>query len=263
MTRRDCWKSRARNALELLRFGQLGEPYSSPFEVVDEGPHHALRQYTTPGARSAVILIPPLMVMANVYDIAPDVSPVTALSSHGIEPFVVDFGAPEQHEGGMKRTLDDHIRAVSRCIDVARKRTGKDVHLCGYSQGGMFAYQTAALRRGDGVASLVTFGSPVDLHRGLPAIRSDVTSAIAELIEPAVSSIVTRIEGLPSKLTSTGFKVISGRKEYPAARRLRPVAPRLERARATRGEAAISRRRGVRRVAWPRAPRVHRRLHRA
>ena len=42
----------------------------------------------------------------------------------------------------------------------------------------MFAYQTAALRRGDGVASIITFGSPIDLHRGLPAIRRDVTGAI-------------------------------------------------------------------------------------
>ena len=198
MTRRERWKSRARNAVELWRFGQLGEPYSSPFEVVDEGPNHLLRQYVTDHPRSAVVLIPPLMVMANVYDIAPDVSPVTALAARGIQPFVVDFGAPEQHEGGMKRTLDDHSRAVSQCIDVARRRAGRDVHVCGYSQGGMFAYQTAALRRGDGIASIITFGSPVDLHRSLPAFRSDVTSALAELIQPAVSSLVTRIETLCS-----------------------------------------------------------------
>ncbi len=47
-----------------------------------------------------------------------------------------------------------------------RHRQGRppasDVHLAGYSQGGMFCYQTAAFRRSKDVASIVAFGSPVD-----------------------------------------------------------------------------------------------------
>ncbi len=113
----------------------------------------------------------------------------------------------------------------------------------------MFAYQTAALRRGVGIASIITFGSPVDLHRGLPAIRRDVAGAIAEIVEPALSSIISHVEGLPSILTSTAFKVISGRKE---------IKQRVDFVRSLHDRSALVRREARRRflggegfVAWP------------
>jgi len=240
----------ARNALEIVRFGRLGEPYGAGYAVVDTGRNHKLRRYGGDmKPESVVLLVPPLMVTADVYDIAPEVSAAALLASRGVAPFVVDFGAPEREEGGMRRTLDDHVRAVSACIDAVRELTGKDVHLCGYSQGGMFAYQTAALRRGEGVASIVTFGSPVDLHRGLPNVSRDVAGAIVELVEPALSSIAARIEGLPGALTSTGFKVLSGRKE---------IAQRVDFLRTLHDRSALVRREARRRflggegfVAWP------------
>ncbi|HEY1960715.1 MAG TPA: AMP-binding protein [Polyangiaceae bacterium] len=240
----------ARNALEIVRFGRLAAPYGGSYQIVHEGKNHRLRRYgDLASPESVVLLIPPLMVTADVYDIAPDVSAASLLASRGIAPFVVDFGAPEREEGGMRRTLDDHVRAVSACIDAIRETTGRDVHLCGYSQGGMFAYQTAALRRGDGVASVVTFGSPVDLHRGLPNVRRDVTGAIVELVEPALSSIAARIEGLPGALTSTGFKLLSGRKE---------IQQRIEFLRTLHDRSALVRREARRKflggegfVAWP------------
>ncbi|MFO0760401.1 MAG: AMP-binding protein [Byssovorax sp.] len=204
-----------RNALEIARLGRLGEPYSAPYEVVDRGPHHRLRRYATcaDADAPAVILIPPLMLATEVYDVDHDVSVVNALGEQGILPFVVDFGAPEREEGGMTRTLDDHLRAVVSCVERVRALTGRDVHLCGYSQGGMFAYQAAAFLRSEGVRSIITFGSPVDIHKNLPALRGDIAGAIVRTIEPTVSAAIARIEGLPGVLTSTGFKLLSPRKE--------------------------------------------------
>ena len=57
-----------------------------------------------------------------------------------------------------------------RSIACARS-TGHDVHLAGYSQGGMFCYQAAAFRKRAGLASVITMGSPVDLHRTLQRRR--------------------------------------------------------------------------------------------
>ncbi len=45
----------------------------------------------------------------------------------------------------MERTLDDHVRAVADAVEIVRRTTGRDVHLAGYSQGGMFCYQAAAV----------------------------------------------------------------------------------------------------------------------
>lgn len=208
-------RASTRNALELARLGRLADPYGAPYDIVDRGTHHRVRRYATGDATNGppALLIPPLMLTAEVYDVAADVSAVTALGARGVQPFVVDFGAPERESGGMRRTLDDHVRAVVRSIEKVRALTGRDVHVCGYSQGGMFAYQAAAYLRSEGVRSLVTFGSPVDIHRNLPAVRSEITGALVRFLEPAVASAIDHIEGLPGFLTSTGFKLLSPRKE--------------------------------------------------
>ena len=109
-----------------------------------------------------------MMLAADVYDVSPRASAVAMLAEHGVDPWVVDFGAPEHDEGGLQRTLTDHVVAVSDAVDRVRARPGRDVHLGGYSQGGMFCYQTAAYRRSEGLASLITFGSPVDTRGALP-----------------------------------------------------------------------------------------------
>ena len=113
-------RASARNALELARFGRLGEEYVAPFAIVDKGPHHRLRRYAAPesGEESAPIalLIPPLMLTAEIYDLAEDSSAVASLAQHGVWPWVVDFGAPERETGGMDRSLDDHVRAIVASI---------------------------------------------------------------------------------------------------------------------------------------------------
>ena len=207
-------RASARNVLEIARFGRLGDDHGAPFDVVDRGPHHRLRRYV--GAREdapVALLVPPLMVTAEVYDIAPDVSAVLALLAHGIAPWVIDFGAPEREAGGMTRSLDDHVRAVVRAIERTRELTGREVHLCGYSQGGMFAYQSAAYLRGEGIRSIVTFGSPVDIHKNVPAVRSDLTGALVRTLFPMTKAVLEKIEGLPGQVTSTAFKLVSTRKE--------------------------------------------------
>jgi len=205
------------NALELARLGHFTDPDHAPFKVVHRMRIARLRRYGgdehRPTVGAPLLLIPPLMVTAEIYDVAPDISGVTALTRLGLDVFVIDFGSPEREDGGMKRTLDDHIKAVSDSIDWVRGATGHDVHLIGYSQGGMFAYQTAAYRASRGIASLVTFGSPVDIHRNLPKIDDTIAGRLFELAQGALHKPLDRLEGLPGFLTSTGFKLLAVHKE--------------------------------------------------
>jgi len=221
--------SSARNAVEVMRLGRLGAPYAAAFEIVSEEKVHRLRHYLPdvspasdaetsappddPESFCPVLLVPPLMVASEVYDISPELSSVTQLVRAGLDVWLVDFGAPERIEGGMERTLDDHVRAVDHAIDAVRARTGKDVHLLGYSQGGMFCYQAAAFRRTAGIRSLVTFGSPVDIRRNLPGIGARAAERVIAAARRAVEPTLQQIEGLPGVLTSTGFKLLSVRKE--------------------------------------------------
>ncbi len=205
------------NALELARLGHFTDPEHAPYKVAHQLGIAQLRRYGgddhRPTVEAPLLLIPPLMVTADIYDVAPDISGVTALTRLGLDVWVVDFGSPEQEEGGMKRTLDDHITAVNDSIDWLRDTTGHDVHLIGYSQGGMFAYQLAAYRASEGIASVVTFGSPVDIHRNLPKIADTVAGRMFELAQGAIEKPIDKLEGLPGFLTSTGFKLLAANKE--------------------------------------------------
>lgn len=213
-------KMGAANAAEMIRLGRLTTPHRTRFDVVHQDRVYGLRRYHAiervegEGLQAPLLLIPPLMVTTEIYDMAPDLSAVSYLLGQGIDVWMVDFGAPERVEGGMSRTLDDHVLAVSDAIDRVRATTGRDVHLGGYSQGGMFCYQAAAYRKSEGLASLVTFGSPVDIRQNLPLPMSE---EIAEKVIGGLRRVIERplreLEGLPGFLTSFGFKMVSPKKE--------------------------------------------------
>ena len=108
----------AQNALEVARFGGLDtDEQPSPFEVVSEHRVYRLRRYYPDHPVGApVLLVPPMMLAAEIYDVSPSTSAVTILREHGADPWVVDFGAPEREEGGLERTLADHVLAVADAV---------------------------------------------------------------------------------------------------------------------------------------------------
>ena len=165
----------AQNGLEVLRLGGLEtESVPSPFQIVESVPMYRLRRYFPPDSRRRkqagppVLMVHPMMMSANMWDVTREDGAVGILHSAGIDPWVIDFGEPDKVEGGMRRNLADHVVGLSEAIDTVKETTGLDVHLAGYSQGGMFAYQTAAYRRSKDLASIVAFGSPVDTLAALP-----------------------------------------------------------------------------------------------
>src|SRR5436305_2300496 len=109
----------AQNALEFARFGGLttdDEP--SPYEVTYEQRVYRLRRYyadtaTANGSAPPMLLVPPLMLAAEIYDVSPTTSAVSILHERGVDPWVINFGAPEHERGGLERTLADHVLAVS------------------------------------------------------------------------------------------------------------------------------------------------------
>ncbi|WP_375497014.1 AMP-binding protein [uncultured Jatrophihabitans sp.] len=201
----------ARNVAEFVRFGGLdtGEE-QSPFTVEAEQQNYRLRHYfaddVPPGA-TPLLMIPPLMVTTEVWDVSPNTTAVGSLHAEGLDTWVVDFGHPDREPGGLERTLTDHVLAVSDAIDRVVKATDRPVVLAGYSQGGMFAYQAAAYRRGRDIDSLVTFGSPVDTRAPLPIpISPDVVSRLANDI---VESGLLRKIAVPGWFSRSAFKMLT------------------------------------------------------
>ena len=196
----------AQNAVEVARFGGLEtDELPSPFEVAVERPVYRLRHYYADDAVGApILLVPPMMLAADVYDVSPSSSAASVLHEHGADPWVVDFGSPEHEEGGLERNLADHVLAVSDAVDRVRALTGRDVHLGGYSQGGMFCYQAAAYRRGEGIDSVITFGSPVDTRIALPL---GISEEFAEAGAGVLASIFGRT-AVPAWMSRTGFRLL-------------------------------------------------------
>ncbi len=121
----------ARNAAEVVRFGGLEtDEVSSPYTIETEQLNYRLRRYYSddvPDDATPMLLIPPLMLTTEVWDVSPRSSAVTALHEEGIDTWVVDFGHPEREPGGLERTLTDHVLAVSDAIDriIADDREGR------------------------------------------------------------------------------------------------------------------------------------------
>ncbi|WP_228813967.1 AMP-binding protein [Nocardia flavorosea] len=198
----------AQNGLEVIRFGGLGrDTDSSPFEIVERRPMYRLRHYfpAEAGGGPVVLLVPPLMVSADIWDVNGDDGAVGILHRGGIDCWVVDFGSPSTEEGGWQRDLADHVLAVHSAIDTVCAATGRTVHLMGYSQGGMFAYQAAAFRSGKGIASIVTFGSPVDIVAGMPLGLPH--AAVTDLVDFAADHVVPRLP-ITDRMVRIGFQLL-------------------------------------------------------
>jgi putative long chain acyl-CoA synthase len=191
------------NGAEVVRYGGLRvDKEPSPFEVVAAEPVYRLRRYfpDTPLGRPAVLLVPPLMQVAEVWDISPDTSAVALLHEHGVDPWVIDFGDPAREPGGEQRDFADHVLAVADAVGRVREASGHDVHIGGYSQGGIFCYEAAAYRGCAGVASVFVLGSPVE--------GFDVERFVPEHVLWDVANLQRRVlsrTGLPQWAVRRGF----------------------------------------------------------
>ena len=203
----------AQNGLEVLRLGGLETgSVPSPSQTVESVSMYKLRRYFPPDSRRAqpsvgppVLMVHPMMMSADMWDVTREDGAVGILHASGLDPWVIDFGSPDKIEGGMRRNLADHIVALSQAVDTVKDATGGDVHLVGYSQGGMFCYQAAAYRRSKNIASVVTFGAPVDTLAALPmGIPANFGAAAANFMADHVFS---RLD-IPSWLARTGFQMM-------------------------------------------------------
>src|SRR5581483_256347 len=203
----------AQNGLEVVRYGGLETgTVPSPFQIVESVPMYRLRRSFPPDDRNGkapvgppVLMVHPMMMSADMWDVTRQDGAVGILHASGLDPWVIDFGSPDKVEGGMRRNLADHIVALSQAIGTVRDATGQDVHLVGYSQGGMWCYQVAAYRRSKSLASIVTFGSPVDTLAALPmGIPANFAAPAANFMADHVFSRLA----IPSWMARTGFQML-------------------------------------------------------
>jgi putative long chain acyl-CoA synthase len=198
------------NALELTRLGRGAEPARTPYTLAHTERAFHLRRYAAqpnkPEVEHPLLLVPSLMVSADLFDLSPDASVVQFLSSAGIDTFLCDFGCHGASDA--QRTQDDYLRAIDAAIEHVRELTGKDPHLAGHSLGGMLAYQAAARRRGEGLKSLITLCAPVDLHQNT-GLDPDLFGRAVELVRRGTLRSLHKLDALPGSAVDIAFRVIS------------------------------------------------------
>jgi putative long chain acyl-CoA synthase len=72
----------------------------------------------------------------------------------------------------------------------------------------MIAYQVAAWRRSEGIKSIITFGSPVDIHANL-SIDPDLMGKSLQFARAAMLVSLGKVDAVPAGVTSMFFRLLS------------------------------------------------------
>ncbi|MFQ3580661.1 MAG: alpha/beta fold hydrolase [Chloracidobacterium sp.] len=157
------------------------------YELLLDAPTLKLRRYAPRRRlrrRLPVLLVPPLMVTADVFDLHPRRSLVRHLVEQGYDVFLLDYGKPQARD--RRLSLGRYIEhRVHTGVRMVKRVTGTDeLSLVGYCLGGIFANCYAALHPQSGIRNIVTIGTPTDfsamlLHRVLAGVSRQPLEALA------------------------------------------------------------------------------------
>lgn len=170
--RAEAYKAALRvdHGVRMLVNGGIHEFEPTPSDVLVDERHILLRRYHKPEGVARrfevpVLIIPPLMVKPDIYDLRPGHSFVQFLLDAGFDVFLVDFGRPDASDRDFR--LEDYLlRPINTSVETMREVTGsRQVSIFGYCMGGIFADIYAALERTDAVRNVVTLGAPVDFEK--------------------------------------------------------------------------------------------------
>lgn len=157
------------------------------------------RKYGTP-----IVIIPPLMVTPDIFDLRPGHSLVSFLLDYGFDVYILDFGVPTMED--QRITIDNYVlefipNAIDRIGKVSKNNT---VSLIGWSMGGIFSLMYSAIgERGTRVKNIVIIGSPVDFT------KSRLIHLAARMGNKVVLKTTDIMGNIPPVLSKTGFKLLS------------------------------------------------------
>jgi polyhydroxyalkanoate synthase subunit PhaC len=193
------------NAVRLLTSrGYLTRFEGTPAEVVMAERHFVLKRFWQDYYKSPytpVLLIPPLMVTPQIYDLRPRHSFVRHLLNYDFDLFLIDFGAPTRRDKELK--LADYVRNIGKAIQRIRELTGSPkVTLLGYCMGGIFSNMYTPLDENKTVKNIVAIGAPADFSR-LPTYHS-----LAQYLDGPMVALADMMDGIPATVSRTIFQML-------------------------------------------------------
>ncbi|WP_235681186.1 alpha/beta hydrolase [Tomitella gaofuii] len=202
----------ARNAWALTPFGNgIERPAPLPSTVVHDAHHCTVRRYSAPGADGApVLLVPPLAVSIDCYDLRPGQSLAAHFVESGRPVYVVDYGRIRYADRDMgfddwfARIIPTAIGAVLRDADNGPAAADPTLDLVAWSLGGTLSLLTAAHYPELPIRSIVAMGTPIDYAKNPSIAPLRALGSLAPL--PVVGGVVRTAGGIPSPLVKLSYR---------------------------------------------------------
>jgi polyhydroxyalkanoate synthase len=178
----------------LFRRRQLVKSGRTWFELVYDGDLMSVRYYGLPdedeieladGSRLPIernrhavplVIVPPLGVTSDVFDLLPDRSLVRYMAARGFNVYLIDWGRPRREHAHLGLAdYADHF--FSTALARIRRHAGcEDVSLMGWCMGGLLCLLHQGMEQDAHIRNIVTVASPIDM-RGA-GLLGDVGKAI-------------------------------------------------------------------------------------
>ena len=186
--------------------------YSLPDEAEIQLPDGSTRRIERQQKPIPLVLVPPLGVTTETFDLMPQRSLVRYMAACGYKTYMVDWGRPKKEHAHFG--LHDYAqRMMSTALRRIRQHAGvQEVSLMGWCMGGLICLMYQGLNQDPKVRNLITIASPIDLRGGgMVAQAAQLVNAPAQLIRKytdfRLQMINPRAFNVPPWLTTLAFKM--------------------------------------------------------
>lgn len=160
-----------------------------------------------------LILVPPLGVTTETFDLMPDRSLARYMVEAGFRVYLIDWGTPERQHAHLG--LHDYCYTMmSEALAQVRAHSGsQDVSLYGWCMGGLMCLLHAGMAADPHIRNIVTVASPIDLRDGknVLSVAANALNVSARFVRKYSEFRLERLNpsllGLPGWLVSLGFKL--------------------------------------------------------
>lgn len=214
----------------LFRRQQLVKSGRTWFELVHDGDLMSVRYYGLPdeddieladGTRLPIernrhpvplVIVPPLGVTADVFDLLPQRSLVRYMAARGFDVYLIDWGRPRREHAHLG-FADYADTLFGTALEKIRRHAGKeDVSLMGWCMGGLLCLMYEGLEQDPHVRNIVTVASPIDMRgAGLLGDLGKAINGPAQLLRRYTSLRLDMLDPsrfyAPPFLTTLSFKL--------------------------------------------------------
>jgi polyhydroxyalkanoate synthase len=214
----------------LFRREELVKSGKTWFELVHDGDPMSVRYYGLPeeteislpdGSRLPIVrpqfavplvLVPPLGVTGNTFDLMPDRSLARYMAARGFRTYMIDWGKPKAKHAklGMREYADT---MMGEALGKIRAHAGmQEVSMMGWCMGGLLIMIHAGLTHARHIRNIVTVASPVDMRGGgIVASAASLLDVPSRLIRQysnfKLHSLDPALMSVPGWMTTLSFKL--------------------------------------------------------